>query len=45
MPYRLAPVVEHYLEAMQEFCEENFGTTDLRVCRLRLKEAYKKLWE
>ncbi|MHA1288670.1 MAG: hypothetical protein ACTSPB_14795 [Candidatus Thorarchaeota archaeon] len=41
----LAPVVEEYLESMERFCRENFGTTDLRVCRQRLEEAYEKVWE
>ena len=45
MPVKLAPVVREYLEAMQRFCYENFGTTDLRECRERLEEAYEEVWD
>jgi len=45
MPEKLAPVVKEYLESMEHFCLDNFGTTDLRVCKYRLEKAYEKVWQ
>lgn len=40
----LARTTSKYLESMENFCNRNFGTTDLPTCRMKLERAYEKVW-
>ncbi len=44
MKDELARAVYDYLLGMERFCKRNFGTTDLRKCRIDLSRAYENVW-
>lgn len=40
----MAYASERYRAGMQNFCQENFGTSDLDACRTAMRNEYKQPW-